>query len=66
VILISGANGETEPNNSYAKEDTNHRSSPFDYWKNHKYNVDSLYAKYREPKSNNEPYFTEPNNNNEQ
>jgi hypothetical protein len=66
VILISDINGETEPTISNAKEDTNHRSTPFDYWKNHKLNVDSLYAKYRDGKSNIEPYFSEPNNNNDQ
>jgi hypothetical protein len=64
VILISDINGETEPTNASAKEDINHRSSPFDYWKNQKHNLDSLYAKYREGKSSNEPYFSEPNNNN--
>ncbi len=66
VILKSDISGETQPNNSYAKEDTNHCSSRFDYWKSHKYNVDSLYAKYRKGKSSIEPYLRESNNDNDQ
>jgi hypothetical protein len=65
VILISDINGETELNNSYAKEDTNDRSSCSYCWKNHNYNVDSLYAEKREGKFINERHFREPNNNND-
>jgi hypothetical protein len=69
VILISDINGETKLNNSYAKEDTNDRSSCSYCWKNHNYNVDynvdSLYAERREGNLINKRHFREPNNNND-
>ncbi len=63
MTLTSLIKGETESVNTNTKEDNNHRSPASDYWRNHKYNIDSIYGKYREGKSNNEPYFSEPNNN---
>jgi len=66
ITIISEINGEPESTNSNHKEDNNQQSPSSDYWKNHRFNLNSLYAKYREGKSGNEPYFSEPNNNNDQ
>ena len=62
LLLFSRIKCETEPTND-TKEDMKEnykRWSNSDYWQNHKPYYNYVYAKNRDAKSNNEPYFTEP------
>ena len=69
ILLICETKADSESthsSHSYTKDepkDDRKRSSASDYWRNHNNYVNYLYAKNRESKSNNEPYFSEPNNN---
>lgn len=60
VLLISTVNGITISNNSQSKSE---KISTSDNWKNHRIPINSLYSRYREGKSNNDPFYNDPNNN---
>ena len=64
ILLFSNINCEIESTND-TKDDIKEykRWATPDYWQNHKPYYNYVYAKNREAKSNNEPYFTEPSNN---
>ena len=67
ILLFSNIKCDSDSSNSEIKDDKRDDykrwTPPAEYWLNHKPYYNYVYAKSRESKSNNEPYFSEPNNN---
>lgn len=62
LFIFLSSNVFADSNNSQSKSESRNQGINSENWKNHRYSFNPLYTRYREGKSNNEPFFSEPNN----